>query len=357
MKQIVTTIVILSSIVLNAQRTDARLDSLISETIAAHEIPSMVVGYITNDSCYFGIGGKTQINGGRDAQLKDMYHLGSNTKAITSLIAMHMVEGGQISMNTTFLDVFPQLKRKIKKTYSAITLGDLLSHNAGVQPYTNPAEFVKLPELVGTPKERRKAFAKFVLNEEPIEGWGYSNAGYAIASLMLETVAETSFEEMIAESMKELNYNYTIGFPNQTDKNAPWGHYGPGSVQQALSPDFPYGLEDYMLAAGDVSMNILDYSDLIQMHLNGLNGEEGYVNSANFKEMHFGKEKYAYGWGNREVNGTKVSAHDGSGGTFFCHTQVVPDKNFAIVIIMNAANQEQVEGLYGLEAEILKGLN
>ena len=73
--------------------------------------------------------------------------------------------------------------------------------------------------------------------------------------------------------------------------------------------------------------------------------------------MHFGKEKYAYGWGNREVDGTKVSAHDGTTGTFFCHTQVAPDKNFAIVIIMNAANQEQVEGLYGLEAEILKGLN
>ena len=51
------------------------------------------------------------------------------------------------------------------------------------------------------------------------------------------------------------------------------------------------------------------------------------------------------------------SAHDGTTGTFFCHTQVAPDKNFAIVIIMNAANQEQVEGLYGLEAEILKGLN
>ena len=80
MKRIVTILLLLSSIVLNAQRTDARLDSLISETIAVHEIPSMVVGYITNDSCYFGVGGKTQINGGRDAQLTDMYHLGSNTR-------------------------------------------------------------------------------------------------------------------------------------------------------------------------------------------------------------------------------------------------------------------------------------
>ena len=30
---------------------------------------------------------------------------------------------------------------------------------------------------------------------------------YVIASLMIETVAETSFEELIAQSMKELNYN------------------------------------------------------------------------------------------------------------------------------------------------------
>ena len=79
------------------------------EMNAVHD-SSMVVGYITNDS-YILSRGKTQINGGRDAQLTDI-PFGFKYEGHRPLIAMRMVEEGQISMNTTFLDVFPHKRKK-----------------------------------------------------------------------------------------------------------------------------------------------------------------------------------------------------------------------------------------------------
>lgn len=41
----------------------------------------------------------------------DMWHLGSNTKAITATMIARLVEGGQLSWTVTPLEIFPELKR------------------------------------------------------------------------------------------------------------------------------------------------------------------------------------------------------------------------------------------------------
>lgn len=356
MKKLLLFILVIQSIGSTAQNTNQKLDSLIQKKIIEYNIPSMAVSYITSEKCHYGIAGTTKTEGNQDVTIEDKYHLASNTKAITSLIAMKLVEDGKISLETTFIDVFPNLKKKISKDYYKITLGDLLSHKARIQPYTNGIEFLKLPEMKGTPSERRIAFAKFVLNEKTTPIGEYSNAGYAIASLMLEKVSGKSFEGLIAQCMQDLNFDHSIGFPNKTDENAPWGHYYEGDTQMSIPPDVEYGLEDYMLAAGDVSMKITDYSKLIQLHLNGLKGKNNYVSSSSYELMHYGIDNYAYGWINFERKGDKISTHDGTLGTFYSHVILDPKNDFAVVILMNAGNKDQVQGLYELRQEIIENM-
>jgi len=50
-----------------------------------------------------------------------------------------------------------------------------------------------------------------------------------------------------------------------------------------------------MSAAGMLSMNILDYSRLLQMQLKGLNGADTYISSESMNTHHFGLKEYAYG--------------------------------------------------------------
>lgn len=69
------------------------------------------------------------------ATVEDRFHIGSNTKAMTAFIIANYVEKGKLKWNTKFFDVFPEWKQNSLPQYVNITLLDLLSHKAGIQPF------------------------------------------------------------------------------------------------------------------------------------------------------------------------------------------------------------------------------
>src|SRR5688500_847188 len=68
------------------------------------------------------------------AKHSDYFHLGSNTKAITGFVAAYLVENNKIKWTTKFFDLFPNWKKQSDPAYYEITLVDLLSHRAKIQP-------------------------------------------------------------------------------------------------------------------------------------------------------------------------------------------------------------------------------
>ena len=140
---------------MSSQTTHPQLDSLIDATIKMYDIPSMAVAYIKADTIVYGVQGKANKAFETSVTLNDKYHLGSNTKAVTSYIAFGLIEKGLISLETKFSDLVTNLG-KIKSKYNDITLADLLSHNARIRPYTSGLEFKKLPEFNGSTMEKRE---------------------------------------------------------------------------------------------------------------------------------------------------------------------------------------------------------
>lgn len=341
---------------ISSQQSHKFFDSLANDLISRTTIPSVVFSYITPDTCLYGIAGINNINDREKVKLTDKYHLGSNTKAITSLIAMKMVENGQIMLETKLLDVIPSLKRKIKKTYRKITLGELLSHRAWIRPYTAGLEINSVPELQGNLIDQRIVFLEHVLNQEavPSETFTYSNAGYVIASHMLEVVAQKSYEELVDDFMKEMGYGYCFGFANKQDADAPAGHLMENEQWVVIGPDHEYKLPDFMNACGNLSMNIIDYAQLIQMQLNGLNGDDTYISSNQMKTLHFGLEDYAYGWIHLTNGKKNISTHDGTISVFHCHTIIIPGLPAAFIFFINSAEQDHVTEMYKLRDYVVK---
>lgn len=271
---------------------------------------------------------------------------------------MKMVEANQIQLETKFVDVFPELKNQIRPKYLNVILGDLLSHYAFIQPYTAGDEFEKLPELSGNLAERKWQFAKFVLNEAPVKLGTYSNAGYVLAALMLAKRSGHSFEDLIGLTMQDLQLDYFFGFPNKEDLTHPWGHWEENNTLVALDSTHFYQLEDFMLPAGDLSMNIVDYANFVQLHLNGLTGDPVFLKGDSYSKMHFGLNGYSLGWGNNQnTKEEKISYHDGSAGTYYCHTVLIPHLEVAVAIMMNAAGDQQIEGIYALRELILQRMD
>jgi CubicO group peptidase (beta-lactamase class C family) len=294
--------------------------------------------------------GKHSINLSDAATLDDRFHIGSNTKAMTAFIIAKYVEKGKLKWTTKFFDLFPEWKEKSKSEYADITLKDLLSHKAGVQPFRGEND-PQIPDFKGTNPEKRKHFGQFVLTLEPVKldnenPFVYSNAGYTLATLMVEKVTRNSWEELVEKVFnKDLNLNVKLSWPENQKLKDTWGHLTESDSLKPVSSDWNYHL-DYTEPAGDLNIALVDYVKFIQLNLQGLEGQNNYLKSETYKFIHNGIKNYSLGWFNIYENGKELSVHSGTGAfTYFTIVHIDRIKNIAYIIFTNSFNQKTQQGV------------
>ena len=340
-----------------AQQTHSVLDSLARDAVRQSHAPSISVAVIRPDTIYVGQHGKLRIDRDTPVSLDTQYHLGSNTKAVTSLLAFQQIELGKLALHSKFLDYFPGLRKLAEQSgYGEITLGDLLSHRAGIPAFTAGVDYVGVGPFTGSIQEQRLAFARVVLSRKPVETGTYSNAGFVLAAMMLELVTAKSYEENVADLMKELELEHGFGFPSKYGVGNAFGHWIEKGELTVIENDNSYQLAAYMAPAGDLSMNIVDYAHFVQEHLNGIEGHSKLLTDYAYSVMHFEEDKTGYGWANL-LPAQRVSIHDGSIGTFYAHTIVSPDNLAAVVVLSNAAEPNHVDAIYKLRQAVIDGLH
>ena len=163
----------------------------------AFDMPAMGAAIVTLDGgvTAVAVAGTRRATGGPAVSTDDLWHLGSNTKAITSLLAVVAVSESRIQWTTTVAQAFPELAN-VRAEYREVTLRDLLSHQSG------------FPRDVGGPyaaattlPAQRAAAVTWAVQQPPIAARGtfsYSNLGYQIAGAMLERALGTSYEDAVA---------------------------------------------------------------------------------------------------------------------------------------------------------------
>ncbi|MCS6980502.1 MAG: beta-lactamase family protein [Flavobacteriales bacterium] len=292
------------------------------------------------------------------------FHLGSNTKAVTSFIAAQLVEAGKIQWSTRFFELFPELSRTAHPDYHPVTLGQLLSHRAGVAPCTSGVELLKL-DLKGRYQEKQLQFAEALLKEAPQKpkeenDFFYSNAGYGLASMMLEKTAGMTFEELVENYVnKKLGVQFKIGWPHLADSLQTYGHMGQSWGRKKLIPytDNFYKIHEVIQAAGDLNATLSDYAKFVQIFLKGMRGENSYLRSETITYLLFGLPDYAFGWLHGRDGDDDFAAHDGSAGTFYCHTSLLKNKNLGLIIVSNSAEKEAQKAIYQIRKTLLKKYN
>mgnify|MGYP006360525013 FL=1 len=332
-------------------KQNTAFNKILEQKILESKIPGLAAAAIYKDTIYYGVAGTISNESDVKINPKTLFHIGSNTKAFTSFLAFQAIENGKLTLETKFFDVYPNLKNESNKVYHQITLADLLAHEAQVQPFTSGLQMELIKITKENPSEKRIEFAEQLLKLPTTEKGTYSNAGYVLASMMIEKVENKPFEEVLSSYLKSNNWDYSFGFPNKKDTKNAWGHWTENNKFTALSPTHDYNLPEYMLAAGDLSMNIEDYSAWLYKHIQEINSK-----NESFQKMHYEKEGMSYGWGNGKQNGQSLSFHDGSTGTFYTHAILLPEQQIGITIFANAAEDNQVNAIYQLQQELLMQL-
>lgn len=285
------------------------------------------------------------VDGQEQATVDDFFHIGSCSKSVLALMAARLVEQNRITWQTKFFEVFPELKVEADGTYSEITLEDLFVCKAGIKPYTD-GKTERFPDFESSVDNKRLEFIKYLVKLPPATKKNsgkfqhlYSNASYALASAMLEKVSGKSYEDLVKEMISgDLGLPVHVGWPNCNGENQPWGHTITEDGIIAFPPDHEYTLPYLISPAGDLSMTPRSYAKFTQLHLHGLRGGDNYISSSAYRYIHYGHDGFSLGVANGVLGGIKFSGIDGTAGTFFCRSIMVPQADFAFTIMTNVGS-------------------
>ena len=133
-----------------------------------------------------GVAGTRRVGQDIPARIDDRFHLGSDSKAFTSLLAGQFVEAGKLRWDLTLAEVFPELKDKMNPEFAKITVEELLSHSSGLADRPELLDLINRSyQQEGNMDEVRywmvKETAPKPLDHARGSKFDYSNLGYTIA--------------------------------------------------------------------------------------------------------------------------------------------------------------------------------
>jgi CubicO group peptidase (beta-lactamase class C family) len=208
----------------SAQPQPSPLRRILDSALVASGVPALAAALVTVDSVVvFDAVGVRRLGDTVRVTANDLFHIGSDTKAMTAGLVGLLVDAGTLHWSSTMAALFPELADQMHPSYRDVRLTDLLSHQSGLPP--NPARSFDGE----TTRDQRANFAKWVLTQPPRSAKGtfsYANSNYILAGVILERAANGAYEELIAEKLfKPLGM--TVGFgaagtPGKVDQ--PWGH-------------------------------------------------------------------------------------------------------------------------------------
>ncbi len=345
-------VLLLASITSNAQMPSNTLNNIIDDAREKHNIPEITASVIKTEEFFYGISGVSNNIKSDTEILKSKIHLGTISKTITSFVAIKMVEKGLITFDTKIASVLPELSGIGKS--NSLTLKNLLTNTSGLGAYKKEKDFKKIPTFNGNRSEKMLEFAKLALDKKS-NNENFSNAGYVIAALMLEKVAKVPYEELVRNVIEEdLKLSCFTGLPDKGQLQNFWGSWNDSSIQIAHFASNPSLGNEYMVAAQGISMDIVDYSKILQLNLNGLLGDSNYIDHTDYLKMHFESESYGYGWRNSDADGYKISYHDFQSESYFCHAVIAPRYKVAIIIMAQIKDISGAYGVYALRDELIE---
>ncbi len=322
----------------------ATLTAIVDSVRVAWKMPAMGAAIVTLEDgiTAIAVAGTRRATGGAAVSTDDLWHLGSNTKAMTSLLAAVAVSQKRIEWTTTLAQAFPELTN-IRAEYRDATLSDILSHQAGFPRDADPAAFGS-----GATAPAQRALAVAWAVQQPPAGprgtYLYSNVDYVVVGAMLERAFDMSYEAAIA--------THILAPLGMTD--AGWGpQAAAGSTTQPVAhvrePNGSWhALEDFdnpqvYNSSGRAHMSLASWARLLREVLRVEAGISTVAPADVARQITSpavtidATAGYGFGWvvSSRSWANGKVLFHDGSNGGNHSLTFVAPMRNVAFLATTN----------------------
>ncbi len=262
--------------------TPRDISNLLSPILEKSQLPALGAAIVTSDGLEaIGALGVRSWTETQKVTTNDQWHIGSCTKAMTATLAARLVERGLIKWETTVSDVFGATAHPAWKDVQLLWL---LSHRSGASLNFDQELWEHMVARGGANREQRRFFVDEALKVPPTKNPNtetrYSNAGFMIAGAMLESVADSSWEDLmrneVFEPLKMTKTGFGApGLPGQLDE--PLGHV---RVDASWSPTLLGPNADNPAAsgpAGTIHTTLSDWGQFVAAHLRGERGDQSYL--------------------------------------------------------------------------------
>lgn len=341
----------------NAFSTEARdarnLNALLEPIREANRVPALACAVVLSNRIV-GIGAVGVRKSGvpsAPVTLGDKWHQGSLTKSMTATLAAILVEEGRIRWSSTLAEVFPDWAPSMNATWRRATLEQLTSNRGGAPGDLEVSGiWTQLWSFQGTPRESRRFLLQKLTalppRSEPGTTYEYSNAGFALAGHMLETVMNQPWEDLITARLFVPLGMTSAGFgapaaPQSTDQ--PWGHQLANGTIQPIEPGVHADNPPAIGPAGTVHCSLPDLARYAAFHVHGHNQGSLLLPASTLVKLHTAypnNANYAHGWievSRPWANPGKAYTHAGSNLQWYSVIWFAPAKGFAVVALCNMA--------------------
>jgi len=276
----------------------------------------VALAHVTPSETDEGIAGVRKAGSADPVRRDDWFLLGSNTKAMTASIAARLVERGAIAWTTTLAEALPDLAPNMREAYRTVTLEQLLNHRGGVMAFNNEADvqaFWSYLETLGTVRpstlaDRQRLLAAWWLAQPspadvtPGRDFSYSNAGYALAAMMLEARTGLAFRDLFdQELVRPLGMEVRWVQADEAAVDRPSGHAGAAgqapTVIAPLTTEEARWSEVIRPAGPDFAIRATSYAQWVRWHLRALQGHATPLAASYVQRLQAVKAgDYAMGW-------------------------------------------------------------
>ncbi|MDQ6827393.1 MAG: beta-lactamase family protein [Gemmatimonadota bacterium] len=318
----------------------ATLERLADRELNVHDIPGLSIALVDDTAIVWARGlGLASIRSRGPATAQTVYRVGSITKTFTDAAVLRMAELGLLDLDTPVTRYIADFAPK-NPFGDPITLRQLMAHRSGLprRPPAGNYYDASSPSLEKTVASLNRTELLFA----PGDKTKYSNAGLAVAGLVIERVAH----EPYAAAMTRLVFA-PLGMTSTSMRLTPemqahmatgymWGY----EASMSSAPTFALGIAP----AGDLYSTAPDLARWLSVVVNGGRTPAGtsFLKAQSVFEMtrpQFVPPATPSGWGLGfyvwPFEGRKRLANNGSGWGFAGEMQALPEEKIGVVVLVN----------------------
>ena len=330
------------------QSVEQALRDAVEEAAERLQVPGVAVGIINGSEehhVYFGV---TSIENPLAVDENTFFQIGSTGKTFTATAIMRLVEAGKVSLDEPVRTYVPELRLRDQHVADTVTVLQILNHTAGWN-----GDFF---EDQGDGDDALKRYVRRMRTLQQVFQPGtqtasYNNAALGLAGRLIEKVTKQTYEKAIKELVFEpVGLDNCLFFANDImTRRFAAGHLNKEDEGvKRLEVQRPWRMLRAANPMGGISATLPDTLKWVRFHLGDGTGKDGrrVLSQATLDLIKRPTAKLPVALGDSVGISWLIRGYDqltlvGHGGTTpgqLSAFQMVPERDFAVVINTNATN-------------------